>query len=619
MLDARRRALFVLMLLAIVALYLIGNHSVSLWDRDEPRYAQTSRQMLVSGDWVVPRLLDEPREKKPVFVYWCQAAAMALLGDNAFAARLPSVIGVMLTILIITLILGRTIGVAQGRWTAIIFATSALTIAAAKMSITDGVLILFITTAQLCLYAIWQRQANWPVVIVMGLAVGFAALTKGPVVLGVMLMTLLALAAIWYTERLTPVIIQLVRYFVSRWRPVTCSPGTPGAGGGGGSAPPSCVIPTRNSALSLSLSRSTRRGDWGTTVAKAVVAILLALVVVAPWLYAIEQRLPGYTLRTLKAEVFERARKPQEGHKGPAGYYLLTIWGTYFPWSLLLPAAVVSGWRNRRLPPVRFALAAVVGPWIMFEIVQTKLPHYFLPVFPALAFLTADMLIGVGRGEELANWGFRIIVLVWGGIVVAISLLPWVAMFVFGSPPLPGLLAMILLPMLAMEYARSTYVHFRAARPLDAAAVIAVGMILLIGVLYGLYLPNAPYLQISRQLADRLKAEGATRVGDAMMIDYKEMSLAFYQGGTIRPQRDDAFLVNTPVFEWPRWIVMTEAVWKRMPPQVKSKLDVIHTVRGLNYAGKDADGRHITTVHLLRRKPLEPSESARPKTAKPMT
>jgi hypothetical protein len=89
------------------------------------------------------------------------------------------------------------------------------------------------------------------------------------------------------------------------------------------------------------------------------------------------------------------------------------------------------------------------------------------------------------------------------------------------------------------------------------------------------------------------------------------MSLAVYQGGTIRPQPDNAFLVNTPVFEWPKWIVITEAVWKRMPPQVKSKLDVIHTVRGLNYAGKDADGRHITTVHVLRRKPLELSASGR--------
>src|SRR5688572_6730627 len=82
----------VLGLAGAAALYLVGNGSVGLWDRDEPRYAQTSRQMLLGGDWVVPRLYDEVRTAKPVFIYWCQAAAMRWLGDTAFAARLPSVV-----------------------------------------------------------------------------------------------------------------------------------------------------------------------------------------------------------------------------------------------------------------------------------------------------------------------------------------------------------------------------------------------------------------------------------------------------------------------------------------------------------------------------------------------
>jgi len=68
-------------------------------------------------------------------------------------------------------------------WTTLIFATSGLTIAAAKIGITDGVLILFIVVFQLGLYAIWRRQNGWPVVIVTGLAVGFGLFTKGPVVL----------------------------------------------------------------------------------------------------------------------------------------------------------------------------------------------------------------------------------------------------------------------------------------------------------------------------------------------------------------------------------------------------------------------------------------------------
>src|SRR4051812_31531387 len=87
--------LSILVLLAAACVYLVGNSSVPLWDRDEPRYAQASRQMLRSGDWVVVRYLDELRTKKPPLIYWCQATSMTLLGESEFAVRLPSVIGVV--------------------------------------------------------------------------------------------------------------------------------------------------------------------------------------------------------------------------------------------------------------------------------------------------------------------------------------------------------------------------------------------------------------------------------------------------------------------------------------------------------------------------------------------
>ena len=85
-------------ILAAAVVYLAGNGAVALWDRDEPRNAQASRQMLRSGDWVVPRLYDEPRTAKPPMVNWLQASAMALLGEGAFAARLPSAVAMVLTL-----------------------------------------------------------------------------------------------------------------------------------------------------------------------------------------------------------------------------------------------------------------------------------------------------------------------------------------------------------------------------------------------------------------------------------------------------------------------------------------------------------------------------------------
>jgi 4-amino-4-deoxy-L-arabinose transferase-like glycosyltransferase len=550
----------VAVILAAALVYLVGNWSVSLWDRDEPRYAQTSRQMLASGDWVVPKLLDEPREKKPVFIYWCQAAAMAVFGRHeVFAARLPSVVGMTLTLIVLATVLSRTIGPRRALWTTFIFATSALTIIVAKLCITDGVLIPFIVVAQLCLYALWSGARGWPIVLACALAVGCGLLTKGPVVPAVMLMTLLALGGLRWMDR-------------------------------------------RTRALTPAVSRTTGRGSIGSAASKWLVGIFIALGIYTTWGIPIEKRLPGYHVRTIKAEVLDRAAKPQEGHKGPPGYYLLTIWGTYFPWSLLLPATLISAWKRRHIPQIRFALAAVIGPWVMFEIVQTKLFHYALPMFPPLAFLTADMLIRAARKRWFGDRIFLSVVLGWGAIVALIGLGPLLATVLFGAPSMTGLTAMILLPIITAEYARQVYVYFRARRPLDAAAVMGIGVLLFMAVLFGLYLPQASYLRVSQQLAGVLKAIGATNPGAAIMIGYKETSLAFYQGGTIRPQSRNDFLMTTPPSDWPRAIVMSDAIYKRVPDDIKEKLEVVATVHGLNYAGKDADRRHIIDVHVLRRR-----------------
>ena len=102
---------------------------------------------------------------------------------------------------------------------------------------------------------------------------------------------------------------------------------------------------------------------------------------------------------SISHDVVNRVRSGLENHTGPPGYYLATIWPFFLPWSLLLPLAAVVAWKNRRLPVVRFAMAAVLGPWLMFEIVRTKLPHYMLPTYPWLALLVADAIVRCLRGQ----------------------------------------------------------------------------------------------------------------------------------------------------------------------------------------------------------------------------
>jgi 4-amino-4-deoxy-L-arabinose transferase-like glycosyltransferase len=567
---AHRRLLLVLLLAA--ALYLVGNNLVDLWDRDEPRYAQTSKQMLLSNppDWVVPRLLDNVRTAKPIFIYWCQAISMRFLGPTPFAARLPSAIAMLLTVAIVAVVIARSVGHRRALWTAFILATSVLAIAAAKMCITDGVLLLWITISQLCLYAIYHQKdvgagsprpparVPWPrtrghalpivetapgatggsstsalpITVLMWLAISLAILTKGPVVLGVQITTMLALLFLdvgkhWRNPR--------AWIAASQW--------------------------------------------WKHT--RPLLGLLIIAAVVTPWLVLLQHRDPTFLRKAIFHDILERTVKPLEGHKGPPGFYLATILGTYFPWCLFLPTTFSLAWKNRRLAPLRFALAAVIGPWLMMEFVRTKLPHYVLPAFPPLAFLTADALVRCIRrsNNDLTRPAFIATAAVWSIIVALLSFAPWLAIGQFPNLPL---VAMSLCTLAAITYAAAVFLFIKTNRLPQAALTMGLGMTVIITILYAGYLPRANFLWLPRQVAAILLTDGPAPKGDAVMIDFQEDSLPFYQGGTIRPRDDNYFTIQPPQ-TWAHHIVLTRQLWNRLPAAVTTRYTEIGSVNGIAY------------------------------------
>ncbi len=529
--------------------YLLNNGKVVLWDRDEPRYAQTSRQMLESGDWVVPRLLDKVRNAKPVLIYWCQAASMAIFGDDAAAARLPSALAIVGTLGALGAVLPRRIGRPRALWAVFILATSAMTIAAGKMAVTDAVLLLWITLSQVALYQLWRGGIEWGPVLLFAVAVALAGLTKGPVVLGVSATTLLSL---W-----------LLRRF---------------AGAAPGPMPCRRPQPARS------------------VVLKVTVALALFGVIVAPWLILIERRAPGFILSALSHDVVQRIQSGLEGHKGPPGYYLLTIWGTFFPWSLLLPLAIGLGLHHRRRPVIAFCLAAVLGPWLLMEAVQTKLSHYILPIFPPLAVLTADALYQCirRRHDDLARPAFFGATVIWGFIVALLGAAPWLALRWF-SLGTKSLVSAGIFTAVAIGMATAVIVLFRSRWIGWAAAVMGLGTFGLVTAIYGSYFVHAQYLRTSQRVANELIRLGATVPGEVIMIDYKEPSLAFHQGGEIRPEDDNGYLEHAPPERWPRWIVLTDEIWNATPASIRDRLRVISTFRGWAYA----DGGRIVQVRVV--------------------
>jgi len=539
---------FVALMLGAFLLFLAGIGSVGLWDRDEPRYAQASRQMVLTGDWVVPRYPSgEWRLEKPPAIYWCQAISMELFGQTAFALRLPSVLGATAAMTILGLTVRRLAGPKRALWTVFIFCTSGLAIAASKMAITDAVLLSMVITGQACLaFCYWaaarHRRAQPWVALIFWTSAGFAGLVKGPQGLLMHVMTLLIL-----------LVLDVAPEFKSaaRWR------------------------------SAMQWWRQLHPW-WG---------VPILAIVVSPWMILIHHRAPGFLSELiLKAKM--HSTQSMDGHGEPPGYHTLLIFGTFFPWSLLLPTTITLAYRNHTLPHIRFAIAATAGPWLLMEMVYTKLPFYVLPAFGGLSFLTADALIRCirGRFDDLRRPIFMVTVGVWAVVVLGLAAAPWLSLKATHQLPLA---AMAGFSAFGILYAAIVFFRFYQGKIARAAMAMGGGMALLIAILYIGIFPHLQFLRMSENIVAALGEFHATgKDAPLAMIGYKEPSLAFYQGTGAREQ-DDNYLQITPPDRWPKWIVIEKQQWDDLPPELKGLLQIRASVNGVMYA---VNGRPATAL-----------------------
>ena len=148
---------YALLFLGCLLFHVVGTWSIPLIDRDEPRFAEASREMIERGDYIVPHFNNQFRLDKPPFAYWAQVASYRIFGENDFAARFPSAIAAALVALLIlawgtrlrtaTASQERIGGDGVGWWAAIIFTLSLQTFIHGKAAVADMWLVLFMTTA----------------------------------------------------------------------------------------------------------------------------------------------------------------------------------------------------------------------------------------------------------------------------------------------------------------------------------------------------------------------------------------------------------------------------------------------------------------------------------------
>jgi 4-amino-4-deoxy-L-arabinose transferase-like glycosyltransferase len=336
---AWRRALPWLLLAAALAW---GLGAYPLLDPDEGRNAEVAREMMASGDFVLPRLDGLPYLDKPVLFFAADALAQRALGANEAAARLPSLLFALATAALTGWFAGRLFGRRARPIAALAALAAPLPIAFARTVIFDSMLTFFVVLALCAFYLAVEARAarraaaggssglGWTV-LAWG-AMGLGVLTKGPVALAVPLLA----------------------------------------------AAPFAIV------------RRASRAVWH-PLGFAVLALA-----VAPWIWAVSLQVPEFLHYALVVETFRRVTTPEMNREGPVWVFLPFLIAGALPWSVL----VLAGWRRsvwprgagRRLDPPRlYLLLWIALPLALFSLSHSKRPQYILPLLPAVALLAAKV------------------------------------------------------------------------------------------------------------------------------------------------------------------------------------------------------------------------------------
>ncbi|MBY0613683.1 MAG: glycosyltransferase family 39 protein [Beijerinckiaceae bacterium] len=474
--GSHARACALLIVLAL-AFFLPGFVSLQPMDRDEPRFAQASKQMLETRDFIDIRFQDDTRYKKPVGIYWLQSASVAAGGALGVVDplrtialyRLPSLIGAVAAVLL-------------GYWAALAFVTQRNAFLAtamfagcilvgveARLAKTDAVLLSTVVFTMGALARHWLSSAtpnaaaplSRGMIVLFWVVMGLSILIKGPITL---MIAVLAAAAISVSRRSL------------RWLAGL----RPGLG------------------------------------------LVIMLAIVLPWLAAIVSKTgTAFFSEAIGNDMLGKVAGAKERHGAPPGTYFGVFWATFWPVAPLVALAAPFAWRGRSDAKVLFLLAWVIPSWLVFEAVPTKLPHYVLPLYPPLAML---VMLAHERGalrfdSRWAKLGLGLVALIPVLLLVGLP-----AAFVTLDRTFP--IALILLLAAAAAFSIVALLRFRRGRfETGVAASLAAAFMTTLAA-YPFGLPQLQSINLSRRLADAANGVSCSQP-KIVTTGYREPSLVF--------------------------------------------------------------------------------------------
>ncbi len=515
-------------------------------DRDESRYSQATRQMVNTGDYIDIRFQNEPRYKKPIGIYWLQSIAVTIYGAEDGQApiwvyRTVSFVGAVASALLVYW-LALAFGAPPVAFAAgLLVALTIMLGAEARLAKTDAVLFATILVAQgiLARAFLGRRDSSvkpWHAGL-FWTAAAAGLLVKGPIL---------------------PMVV-------------------------GSTAALACVFERRVAWL-----RRLRPG----------LGFMWMLILALPWFIAIGITSAGefYAL-SIGDDFLEKVAESRERPFVPPGAYTFG----FFPalgWPLAplaflaIPFAIAS-WHDKS---TRFLVAWIVPTWMIFEFAATKLPHYILPIYPALAILAARMIVY----EKVPDGWLAVIA---KALFIAIPTagvigLP-IVLFMYGDPihPLGVLLTLLALISLVGAFLLLIRVHARASLILTV-----VGVVILYQGVFGFYIPAARTIWITPQLAaalDSVQCEDP----ELATLGYNEPSLVLMTRTDLRTltRAEEAadFLADgacRAAFVEARFVPEMSASLDGMDPEAQpgaTTVRLLSRVEGLNFNGGDELNMHV--------------------------
>ncbi|MGA7150204.1 MAG: glycosyltransferase family 39 protein [Pseudolabrys sp.] len=480
---SHRRAIALLVVFSFLV-FLPGFFQIPPVDRDEARFAQATKQMLESKDFVDIRFQNEVRYKKPVGIYWLQAAAVKAgetLGvpqarTTIWLYRLPSLFGAIGAVLLTYWAALVFVPRRAALFAALMMASSVLLGIEARIAKTDAMLLLTSVAAMGALARIYlasqtepqDDKGDWRQPAILWTAIAAGVLLKGPLV---------------------PMFVGLT-------------------------------------VIVLSVVDKSARWLWSLRPFAGIVWLIL---LVSPWFVAIIAKSgASFFVQAIGHDMLDKVASGQEAHGAPPGFYFLLFWVTFWPGAVLAGLAAPIVWKSRYEPRTRFLLAWLLPSWLVFEAVMTKLPHYVLPLYPAIAIMIAGILESYGLTKQ--RWMVRGTI-GWFLLPGAVAIATLVLFIMFGRE-----LGLIAWPFAALAvifglFAWWLYEVDGAERSLLRGVLASVFLAITV---FAVTFPLLPTLFPSALIAREIKASDCARPHVASTFAYQEPSLVFLLGTETR-------------------------------------------------------------------------------------